>query len=104
MKNYKFLSLACIIFNISYQVWCQEANSALKLYQDAEYQRINGNEGNAKSLYERSANMGNADAHFALTYYFVVDPAYAKLHLKESALLGHQKALDSLIEQMFLRV
>jgi hypothetical protein len=85
-------------------VFSQDSASALQLYKEAEAKRMGGNGDAAKLLYEKAAMLGNADSHFALTYYFVVAPAYAKLHLSEAALLGHQKALDSLIDLMFLRV
>ena len=102
MKKLGFLYFFCIL-NFVYPLWSQNADSALRVYQNAEAERQSGNLTAARSLYEQAANMGNADAHFALTYYFIVEPAYAKSHLKTAALLGHQQALNRLIEYMFSR-
>lgn len=78
----------------------QDANAAHQLFQEAEAQRENGNEDEAKSLYEKAAGMGSPDAHYALTDYFIVDDVSEMHHLKEAELLGHQEALDSLIGYM----
>ena len=60
-------------------------------------------EAKAKKYYQEAAKTGNADAHFALAYQFVLSDEESVYHLTEAAKKGHEKALDYALEKLLFR-
>jgi uncharacterized protein YecT (DUF1311 family) len=62
-----------------------------------------GKKEEAKTAYQKAAAGGNADAHFALAYKYVLNDEERTLHFKEAALGGHAEAMDYFLEAVFFR-
>jgi len=71
--------------------------------QKAQKLRESGDYENAKPYYEKAAEKGLAQAHYALAYYYVSPTEEQIYHLSEAAVTGHEKALSSLVDYYFYR-
>ena len=79
------------------------ALSAKNILAKAESAYEAKEEETAQKLYLKAAGMGNADAHFALFYKFILSDAEDDYHISEAAKGGHAKALDYALNRFFWR-
>ena len=62
-----------------------------------------GDKEKAKECYLKAAELGSAEAHFAIAYKFVVTKAESILHFSEAAKLGHAEALQYALDALLFR-
>jgi hypothetical protein len=60
-----------------------------------------GDQESARIAFEKAAELGSAEAHFALAYKFVNSPEQSAYHFAEAAKRGHQEALDRALDKLF---
>ncbi|MBP6911766.1 MAG: sel1 repeat family protein [Candidatus Pacebacteria bacterium] len=63
----------------------------------------NGDSELARQLYLKAAQNGNADAHFALAYKYVLPDDENTFHYIEAAKKGHEEALGYALDDLFFR-
>jgi uncharacterized protein YecT (DUF1311 family) len=76
---------------------------ATQLLREANKEYQSGRKEAARGLYEKAAAAGDPEAHFLLTYYYNLKPGERKFHLTEAAKKGHEKALESALEELLFR-
>ncbi|WP_375723285.1 lysozyme inhibitor LprI family protein [Arcobacter sp. KX21116] len=57
----------------------------------------------AKKLYEQAAKQGDAQAHFALAYKYVLTKEQSIYHYTQAAIRGHEKALAYALDDLLFR-
>ncbi len=62
-----------------------------------------GDKEHAKLLYEKAAALNNPEAHYQLTYRYIVTHAERICHNSQAAKMGHSKATSDLLEGLFFR-
>lgn len=95
--NFYHLSILIIsfltVFGQEYKDYLSKADS----YFEA------GDKEKAKVYYLKAANLGSADAHFALAYKYVLPKEESIWHYSEAAKLGHGKALEKALDELLFR-
>lgn len=77
-------------------IWASTLADANAVYES-------GDRDAAKELYEDAAKAGNADAHFLLTYRYVLPLDKQLFHLAEASKQGHVAATDAILDALFFR-
>ncbi len=98
MKIERFIIALLCLFLLS----CS-AKPGAKTVADADKLFKAGNESGAKALYLKAAELGNADAHFALAYKYVVPEQEGVYHFSEAAKRGHSEALGYALDGLLFR-
>lgn len=62
-----------------------------------------GEKDKAKKMYLKAANLGSAEAHYAIAYKFIVTTKESIFHYSEAAKLGHGEALDDALDTLLFR-
>ena len=73
--------------------WLSKAD---KYYEAGEKEK-------AKACYLKAAELGSAEAHFAIAYKFIVTKAESILHFSEAAKLGYAEALQYALDALLFR-
>lgn len=88
-----------LVFN-TIAVFSQDYNEYL-LKAEKSYKE--GDLETAKQMYLKAAELGSADAHFAIGYKFIVPKEEKIFHFSEAAKLGHAEALKYALDALLLR-
>ncbi|RXJ80542.1 lysozyme inhibitor LprI family protein [Arcobacter sp. F2176] len=97
----KLLSLLILIF-FSLNFCFAENETDLLSKADNLYK--SGKTLQAKKLYEEAAKKGDAKAHFALAYKYVLTKEQSIYHFTQAAIKGHEKALAYALDDLLFRV
>ena len=99
-QNYIVGIVACLIIG-----GCSllKSENSQELYAKAEALYEEGRKEDAKELYEKAADLGDANAHFALAYKFVQPNDEQMNHYISAAVQGHEKALYYALDELFFR-
>lgn len=85
----------------------QEAHETVpnieELLKEAESALALGNEEAAKSLFQKVADLGSGEAHYALAYKFAHSAEERAYHFSEAAKQGIQEALDPALDSLFFQ-
>ena len=79
------------------------SQSPEQLVAEAEKAYEAQDEEKARELYQKAADMGNAEAHFNLAYGFSMSHGERTYHFTEAAKQGHEEGLRHALEYMFFR-
>jgi uncharacterized protein YecT (DUF1311 family) len=85
---------------LSQSIFSQKSQGYLRI-ADSLYKA--GDKTKAKDFYQKAASLGNADAHYALGYYYALPEDVHRYHFMEAAKMGHEEALDYVLEDLFYR-
>ena len=85
---------------LSQSIFSQKSQEYLRI---ADSLRLAGKESKAKNFYQKAASLGNADAHYALGYYYALPEDEHRYHFMEAAKKGHEEALNFVLEDLFYR-
>lgn len=96
----KLLSLLILIF-FSLNFCFAENETDLLSKADNLYK--SGKTLQAKKLYEEAAKKGDAKAHFALAYKYVLTKEQSIYHFTQAAIKGHEKALAYALDDLLFR-
>jgi len=80
-------------FGQEYKDWLSKAD---RYYEAGEKEK-------AKECYLKAAELGSAEAHFAIAYKFIVTKEESILHFSEAAKLGHGEALRYALDELLFR-
>ncbi len=89
-----------MVITISNSVFSQ---SSKDLVRDADSLFKIGDKSKAKEIYLKAASMGNAEAHYDLAYHYIVTQDESLYHNTEAAKMGHEKALEEVLDELFFR-
>ena len=81
----------------------EDSLSPEEYLQKAQKIRESGDYESAKPYYEKAAENGIAQAHYALAYYYSSPTENQIYHLSEAAVTDYEKALSSLVDYYFYR-
>jgi hypothetical protein len=81
----------------------QTAGQGKELAQKAESLYDAGDKAAAKIIYQKAADIGDANAHFALAYRYVVPHEVGTEHYVAAAVQGHEKALSYALDSLLFR-
>lgn len=79
---------------------CSAMRSDVVLLDEANALYDAGQRVAAKEVYTSAAKDGNIEAHYLLTYRYILPPSEELFHLEVAAKAGHEKALESLLEAL----
>jgi len=96
LRIFAFLLLPVILLTGCGSDYKEDLKQADKLYEA-------GDRESAKTLYDKAANKGSADAHFAIAYKYNVTPEESIYHYSEAAMKGHEDALDYALDALLFR-
>ena len=113
-KNKKYHSLTFLVLSVFVLGSCSPSNDKkskvdVDLYGGEEYfEKANAlyeakKYDSAKVFYQKAANKNHAESHFKLAYSYPVTYEENIYHYSQAAILGHEKALENLIDDHFFR-
>lgn len=97
-----FISLLFVLSNF-HIVANQTSNIYSQALEKAIYLHTKGNQDEAKKWFELAASQGSAEAHFRLASSYALNTEGKIYHYSEAAKRGHQEALKSAMDYLFLR-
>ncbi len=101
IANSKLCCIVLLIVTVFTNSAFSQSGKELVKVADSLYNA--GNESKAKEIYLKAASMGNPDAHYDLAYYYVVTQEESLYHNTEAAKMGHEKALEEVLNELFFR-
>ena len=92
-----------LVFLIVLAIASSCSRSAEQLVAKAEKAYEAEDKEKSRELYQKAADMGNAEAHFSLAYKFPLSYEESLYHFTEAAKQGHEEGLSHALEYMFFR-